>query len=213
MARKEPPEEPLLFDLPLGKAEGPARDFGGEEGRRPIPAGRGRARKVGIEHLRPLELPLDSVADADHSYEREGDAAAEGGERAARGSRFVAGLADVVAHAAVAVLGVIGARQMGVRPGLSDWPGFALFLLAFSFLYVVVSLAFWGHTLGMVWAGITARSRDGEPLSFDQAVRRWLGGILTTGLLGLPLLFAWRGRALSDLLSSSETVARGASEV
>lgn len=209
MARKEPPEEPLLFDLPLGKAEGPARDLGGEDELRPAPAGRGRERKVGTEHRRPL----DSVADTDDSYEREGEDDTEGGERAAKGSRFVAGVADVVAHAAVAVLGVIGARQMGVRPGLSDWPGFALFLLAFSFLYVVVSLAFWGHTLGMAWAGITARSRDGEPLSFDQAVRRWLGGILTTGLLGLPLLFAWRGRALSDLLSSSETVARGPGEV
>jgi uncharacterized RDD family membrane protein YckC len=101
---------------------------------------------------------------------------------------------------------------MGIQPSFSSWPGFALFLLAFSFLYVVVSLAFWGHTLGMVWAGLTARSRDGEALSFDQAVRRWLGGILTSGLAGAPLLLSWNGRTLSDLLSSSETVARGADE-
>lgn len=127
---------------------------------------------------------------------------------ARRGARLLAGFADAVMHAAVAVLGVIGARQVGVRPILSDWPGFALFLLAFSFLYVVVSLAFWGHTLGMVWAGLTARSRDGEALSFDQAVRRWLGGILTAGLAGLPLLFSVRGRTLSDLLGSSETIGR-----
>jgi uncharacterized RDD family membrane protein YckC len=208
MARKEPPEEPLLFDLPLGKAEGPTRDLGVEEQRRRIPAGPSRERKAGPEHLRPLELPLDSVAETSDSGEREEWSATEE-ERAGRGSRFVAGLADVVAHAAVAVLGVIGARQMGVRPGLSAWPGFTLFLLAFSFLYVVVSLAFWGHTLGMVWAGLIARGRDGEPLSFDQSVRRWLGGIATTALLGLPLLVAWRGRALSDLLSASETLARG----
>jgi len=127
---------------------------------------------------------------------------------ASRSARFFAGLADGVMHAAMAVLGVIGARQLGVRPVLADWPGFALFLASFSFLYVVVSLAFWGHTLGMVWVGVTARSRDGEALSFDQAVRRWLGGIVSAGLLGLPLLFAFRGRSLSDLLSSSESLGR-----
>jgi uncharacterized RDD family membrane protein YckC len=101
---------------------------------------------------------------------------------------------------------------MGMRPALSSWPGFALFLLAFSFLYVVVSLAFWGHTLGMVWAGLTARSQDGEALSFDQAVRRWLGGIVTSALAGIPLLLSWNGRTVSDLLSSSETIGRGADE-
>ena len=89
---------------------------------------------------------------------------------------------------------------------LSDWPAVALFLLSFSFLYTVVPLAFWGHTPGMAWAGLDARGRDGEPLAFDQTARRWIGGILTLLLLGLPLLLAFGGRSLSDLLSGSETL-------
>ncbi len=76
-------------------------------------------------------------------------------------------------------LALLGVRGMGVRPSLADWPAFALFLLSFSFLYTVVPLAFWGHTLGMAWGGLTSRNRDGEPLTFDQTARRWLGGILT----------------------------------
>jgi uncharacterized RDD family membrane protein YckC len=198
MARKDPPEEPLLFDLPLGKG-----DEGVEEPA--LRRGPRRSERRGPESLRPLELPLDEPEEesAAVSADPEGRSGA-----APRGARFLAGLADGVMHAALAVLGVIGARQMGVHPALADWPGFTLFLLAFSFLYVVVSLAFWGHTLGMVWAGITARSRDGEALSFDQAVRRWLGGSLTAALLGLPLLFAFRGRALSDWLSASATLRR-----
>jgi uncharacterized RDD family membrane protein YckC len=163
---------------------------------------RGRERKAGAEHLRPLEPAHDP-------WEGDGEelpARRAGGAPAPRAARFLASLADLVAHAAIVVLGLIGARQLGLRPQLSDWPGFALFLLSFSFLYEVVSLAFWGHTLGMVWAGITSRNRDGDALSFDQAIRRWLGGLLTTALAGIPLLLAFRGRALSDLFSSSETV-------
>jgi len=28
----------------------------------------------------------------------------------------------------------------------------------------------------MAWSGITSRNRDGEPLTFEQTARRWLGG-------------------------------------
>ena len=94
---------------------------------------------------------------------------------------------------------------------LADWPALALFLLSFSFLYTVVPLAFWGHTLGMAWAGLTARNRDGEPLTFDQTARRWLGGLLTLAILGLPLLVTGDRRSLTDLLSGSATYSgRGA---
>lgn len=133
------------------------------------------------------------------------DALADG--RAAVGSRLAAAGADLLIHAAVAVGIVLGTRAMGVKPSLDEWPAVLLFLMAFSFLYAVVPLAFWGHTLGMAWAGITSRNRDGEPLSFDQTTRRWAGGILTLATLGLPLLLARRGRALSDLLSGSDTYA------
>ncbi len=78
-------------------------------------------------------------------------------------------------------------------------------MLAFSFLYTVVSLAFWGQTAGMAWFGLTARESPQFPLSFTQACIRWLGGLLTLSLAGLPLLLALGGRSLSDRLSRSKT--------
>jgi uncharacterized RDD family membrane protein YckC len=104
---------------------------------------------------------------------------------------------------------LVGLRLMAVRPALSDWPAALLFLLAFSFLYMVVPLAFWGHTLGMTWTGITSRNRDGEPLTFDQTARRWLGGVLTTATLGLPLLVTGSRRSLTDHLSGSASYPTG----
>jgi uncharacterized RDD family membrane protein YckC len=132
--------------------------------------------------------------------------ALDGPDRAGIGSRLVAGAADLLVHGAVIVGVLLGCRSMGVRPVLTDWPAFAVFLLSFSFLYTVVPLAFWGHTPGMAWLGLDARSRDGEPLAFDQTARRWLGAIVTSVLLGLPMVLALGGRSLSDLLSGSETL-------
>ncbi|MBV8201990.1 MAG: RDD family protein [Acidobacteria bacterium] len=129
------------------------------------------------------------------------------GGRAGIGRRLAAGAADLLVHVAVAVLALAGCRYLGVFPALPDWPAFSVFLLSFSFLYTVVPLAFWGHTLGMTWAGLTAESLEGEPLSFDQTARRWLGALLTLAALGLPLLVALTGRSLSDRLSGSRTFA------
>jgi len=123
------------------------------------------------------------------------------------GRRAAAGAADLLVHVAVAVLALAGCRGLGVMPAVADWPAFGVFLLSFSFLYTVVPLAFWGHTLGMSWAGLTAESLGGEPLSFDQTARRWLGGILTLGTAGLPLLLALSGRSLADRVSGSRTLA------
>lgn len=194
---EEIPDEPLLFDLPLepqrGRSAAPATQ----------PAERKRARQPEpppapepvLSFDEPEDEPLSSPAD------RSGPAG-----RAGLGSRISAAGADLLVHASVAVGVLVGCRFMGVKPVLSDWPAVALFLLSFSFLYTVVPLAFWGHTPGMAWAGLDARSRDGEPLAFDQTARRWIGGILTFLLLGLPLLLAFGGRSLSDLLSGSETL-------
>ena len=124
-------------------------------------------------------------------------------EFAGRSHRFAAGGADLLVHAAILVLALLGVRGMGVRPALEAWPAFTLFLLSFSFLYTVLPLAFWGHTLGMAWRGITSRNRDGEPLTFDQTVRRWLGGIATVATLGLPLLVTGDRRSLTDVISGS----------
>lgn len=187
---QEPTDEPLLFDLPLE----PERS-------RPVPPLAERKRAS-----RPAPEPdLGAILDETGPGIRD-QAEEDAPDRAGIGIRLAAGAADLLVHAAVGVGVLLGCRYLGVRPVLSDWPALALFLLSFSFLYTVVPLAFWGHTPGMAWAGLDARSRDGEPLAFDQTARRWLGAIVTSLLLGLPLVLALGGRSLSDLLSGSETL-------
>jgi hypothetical protein len=103
------------------------------------------------------------------------------------------------------VILLVGARLLGVAAGYDDWPALTVFLLAFSFLYSVLPLAFWGRTPGMAWAGLVARAPGGVSLTFAQTARRWLGGLVTLALLGLPtLLAALGGRSLADLVSNSE---------
>lgn len=192
-------DEPLLFDLPLS----------GPEPKRSRPVERKRMPKE--PSLQPDEPPVAlsqpqrpaPASPPTGDEEEEGFEAVEGS--AVVGRRFAAGAADLLVHAAIAVVVLAGTRMMGVRPALSDWPAVLAFLLSFSFLYTVVPLAFWGHTLGMVWANLTSRNQDGEPLTFDQTARRWLGSLATTATLGLPLLFSQGGRSLSDLLSGSAT--------
>lgn len=208
MRREEDtPDEPLLFDLPLEPERGrsaappapiserkraPRAPSGPRQPERPVP-------EADLSFDEPDELLATSAA------QPAGRPAGPAG-RAGLGSRISAAGADLIVHASVAVGVLVGCRLMGVHPVLSDWPAVALFLLSFSFLYTVVPLAFWGHTPGMAWAGLDARSRDGEPLAFDQTARRWIGGVVTLLLLGLPLLLAFGGRSLSDLLSGSETL-------
>lgn len=202
MRREEDtPDEPLLFDLPLG----PER----ERSAPPAPISeRKRARPAPQEPKPParMEPELSFDEPEESSATSAAASAAQPAGRAGLGRRISAAGADLIVHASVAVGVLVGCRLMGVHPVLSDWPAVALFLLSFSFLYTVVPLAFWGHTPGMAWAGLDARSRDGEPLAFDQTARRWIGGILTLLFLGLPLLLAFGGRSLSDLLSGSETL-------
>jgi uncharacterized RDD family membrane protein YckC len=198
MPRPEQPDEPLLFDLPLDISAERARPSVAAERRRPAP------QPAPPRPAAPVPEPEDLLEDAESSEEIDepGEAASSG---TGAGSRIAAGAADLLIHAAVAVLLLVGTRLMGVHPTLADWPALGVFLLAFSFLYIVVPLAFWGHTLGMAWAGLVARSRDGEPLTFDQTARRWLGGLITLGLAGLPFVFTRAGRSLSDRLSGSAT--------
>lgn len=221
------PEEQLLFDLPLdlperkaerpaperrrserkprlqedlltagpGELDGPLLDF------EPDPAPPAPASRPHLAYTTTREDHAE--AEAPEAEEEDVDDVLDG--RASVGSRLAAAGADLLVHAAVAVTLVVGTRAMGVRPSLEEWPAVLLFLVVFSFLYAVVPLAFWGHTLGMAWAGLTSRNRDGEPLTFDQTTRRWAGALLTLASLGLPLLFARRGRSLADFLSASET--------
>jgi uncharacterized RDD family membrane protein YckC len=191
-------DEPLLFDLPLSTPERPSAGEPGAAERRRIPERAPRESRAPVPPPRPAPVPAPEPA------EPEEEPIPETGY-AGLGSRLAAGAADLLVHAAMGVVAVAGIRMMGIRPAVADWPALLGFLLAFSFLYMVVPLAFWGHTLGMTWANITSRNPDGEPLTFDQTARRWLGGVLTTATLGLPLLVAGRGRSLSDRLSGSGT--------
>lgn len=193
-------DEPLLFDLPLETPERqrpPAPPAA--ERKRPAPSASAAPSRPAVERPREEEsLLLDDT-------EEEEDPEPAAPRRLGLGTRFSSGAADLLVHGAVLIVLLIGVRLMGVRPALDDWPAFAVFLAAFSFLYLVVPLAFWGHTLGMAWAGLASRNADGEPLTFDQTARRWLGAVLTALLLGLPLLLTGPRRSLADRLSGSAT--------
>jgi len=154
--------------------------------------------------LRPAPVPARPAPKASEPAEQ-ADADEGTSGRAGLGSRLAAGLADLLVHAAIVAVALAGARLLGATPTLAEWPPMAIFLLSFSFLYTILPLAFWGQTLGMTWAGLLSRNKDGEPLTFDQTARRWFGGLLTAATLGLPILVAGRGRSLTDLISGSNT--------
>jgi len=195
MPRPDTPDEPLLFDLPLDISAERSRPSAAER-KRPV------AQPAPVRPVAAAPEPDDFMDDVEEGEEETAIAKAPS---TGAGSRIAAGAADLLVHAAMAVLLLVGTRMLGVHPVLADWPALGIFLLAFSFLYMVVPLAFWGHTLGMAWAGLVARNQDGEPLTFDQTARRWLGGLLTLALVGLPLLLTGTRRSLTDRLSGSAT--------
>jgi len=198
-------QEPGLFDLPLEAERGaraaaasPAADAAKPRATAPRqPKERPPAPSAPRSVPKPAPMRQVEKEPETGTAEREPFASLK--------SRFMAGLADLLVHAAIAVAAVAGSRLLGVRPRPADWPAVALFLLTFSFLYTVLPLAFWGQTLGMAWAGLIGRSRDGEALTFDQTARRWFGALVTTATLGIPLFVTGRGRSLSDRLSASST--------
>lgn len=122
------------------------------------------------------------------------------------GVRLLAAFADLGVHAAAAGAGWLGAGLLGARVDIADLPAVAVFVLSFSFLYAVVSLAFWGRTPGMAAAGVVSRGPGDQPLTFGQTGLRWLAGVLTAALAGLPLLVALSGRSFADRLSGSTTL-------
>lgn len=208
-----PHEEPRLFDLPL--APTPAGD---DE-----PAAR-RSRRASVPPPESLPLFPDDESESADGHELEPPAALEAPRRSRErsGPRPVpppasevptAGLAartraaagDLAVLGAVGALAAAGARMLGAPITPERLPALGLFLLAWSFLYFVVSLAFWGQTPGMAWAGLVARTGSSEPLSFGQTAQRWAATWLTWALAGLPGLLALSGRSLADRLSGSRT--------
>lgn len=122
------------------------------------------------------------------------------------GRRLAASCLDAVALLAVLGLLIGISALMGVAVEPVDLLLFLPTWLAFGFFYQVLPLLFWGRTPGMSLAGIESRDRDGAPLSLEQAAQRWLGGLVTWLLLGLPGTLALTGRSLVDRLSHSRTV-------
>jgi hypothetical protein len=211
--------EPGLFDLPLEApppplSQGPA-------------TGRGSSRRTNS----PETLPLFSAEEVEQVLaERLPDPSRELAARileSPRRSRPVpvpaaapdppaarllprlrGDLADLGMLGGAMLLAVVGALLMRAPVGVEQIPALALFLLAFSFLYVVVPLAFWGATPGMTWSGVVARTAPDEPLSFGQTTRRWLATWITWLFAGLPGLLALGGRSLADRLSGSRTYLR-----
>lgn len=192
MKRKSPDselEELPLFDLPLREKEARPRRPAPEALRQPSAAASAPARAAEPQ-LEIAELEEPAVA-----------------AKAGIGDRFFAGLADVLLHAVVVGIAALAMLAIGHAVSSRDLPPLVVFALLFSFLYSVFSLAFWGQTPGMAWAGHLARSVTGEPLTFGQTALRWLGGLLTLILAGLPLLLALAGgRSLSDRISDSKTL-------
>ena len=123
--------------------------------------------------------------------------------------RWVSGLVDTAVLGAVLLVVGGGARGLGVAMGFGDLPAILVFLLLFSVFYTVISLAFWGHTPGMATQALRARSLDDEPVSFGQALRRWLGAVVVALFCGLPLWLQKDGRSLSDRVSFTRTEKSG----
>lgn len=124
--------------------------------------------------------------------------------------RFAAGLADLV------ILGLFGALELASGAILLELrfpPAALLGLGAFLFLAALVLLVLvpfvWGATPGMALADLRVAASDGGSPTLAAASLRFLGALLTTGLVGVPLLvaaFDRKGRTLADLLSGTTLV-------
>ncbi len=197
------PEEPSLFDLPLASGSGAAS---------PEDKRRGARGERPLRTEAPESLPLFGAGSTATESRRlhavpAAERAAPATASAGAGRRWLAGLGDLALHSAVFVLLLAGARALGAEVGAAALAPAGVTLLLFSLLYTVLPLAFWGQTPGMSWAGIASGSIDGEPLSFGQSFRLWLGGLLTLALVGLPALLVFGGRSLSDRLGGARTFA------
>ncbi|MFQ5525751.1 MAG: RDD family protein [Thermoanaerobaculia bacterium] len=122
--------------------------------------------------------------------------------RALYGQRWAAGILDLAAHVTVLAAAVAGSWLLGAQLGSSSFLPLAIFTAAFSFVYHVVPLTFWGRTPGMAATGLNARASDGGPLTISQSVQRWLGSIFNVASLGSAFLVS-RKRSLADLFSRS----------
>lgn len=211
MARRDG-DDLSLFDLPLDPGDDPEDTRPGDAGgdgpaREPGEAG-GEPRQAGepqLLDLSPPELPeprpegVETAADDGTTDSRPAPVPAP------FTSRLAASLLDGGVLLTGAALALVGGYLLHVGWDRNDLPALALFVAVFSFVYSVVPLAFWGRTPGMALMRVVARGADGGPLTFGQTALRWLAGVLTVAMAGLPLLLALAGRSPADLVSGSRT--------
>lgn len=186
-------DEPLLFDLPLDDPTAVVQQPAGDGEDDPS-----QAELFGAE-------PAESASTPDPARPSPPPAPAQP-VVASTAARLVSGGADLLLHGGVLAGVLLGLWAMEVAPRLEYWPAFLVLLLAFSFLYHVVCLAFWGQTAGMACCHLFSRDRLQRPLSFRQASLRWMGSLMTLVLAGVPLLLGLAGASLSDLVSGSVTL-------
>lgn len=224
------PEEPSapLFESPMGAATRPVKRssdevstdeeastqptadlplFSPSEIDRPEAPSSEHSTRETPQGPRPLAAPrsVEPISDSPaSSSERHG---ASETAIASVGDRLVAAGLDLLALVLTLGLLVGVSAAMGVAVRLADLPLYLPTWLAFGFFYQVLPLLFWGRTPGMMLAGIVSRDDEGEPLTLQQAALRWLAGLVTWLLLGLPGLLTLTGRSLTDRLSGSRTLA------
>ncbi len=197
-----PESLPLFGDQELSPAASSPSGSGADSELDPSPSALAAMPAMPLAPARgPVPVPRARERDEPVSDRRANPAATP----AAIPRRLRASFGDLAILASAGAVAAVGATLLGARLDVGSLPALLVFLLSFSFLYCVVSLAFWGQTPGMAWSGLVARSEETEPLSFGQTALRWLGHWLTWALLGLPGLLALSGRSLADRLSGSCT--------
>ena len=198
-SRFRPREEPGLFDdLPLQQDPSSPKP--------PTENKSSRAEPAADSPPSPIPQPLPLFVEDDEASAVESVTTPGGRQVVSFQTRLMAALVDLGFVLGVMLVVWAGLWLLGIDLDMVDRALVLVFLLPFSFLYQIFPLAFWSCTPGMAKMGIVARSRDGQPLTFSQAARRWLGSLLTVALLGLPLILtASSGRSLSDRLSDSRT--------
>lgn len=199
--RRASPGRGSSTELPLFPEEPTPGGERSKAPQEPDPAPPRRQQETGEEGVREAVSPQQAASP------RAGSTSV----RAPLGRRWRAGGFDLAIHGALGLILLAGSRILGTPLSALENLGVAVFLAVFSFLYTVIPLAFWGQTPGMVRAGLVARSLEGQggeagALTFGQTALRWLSGLLTVALLGLPSLLVWvGGRSLTDRLSGSQT--------
>lgn len=173
----------------------------------PLPEGEGaRGDRFADLPLRP-EPPLDLAASrADTVAVPSGTASISD-----RAIGVAADAATAILLVLVALLGAFAAR--GRTPRFEGLGWAAAFAVDVSFFATVVPLVLFGRTPGMSLAGIAARDDGaGRHLTPSEAVRRWVGTVLTLAGLGLPLFWTARdpeAPTLADRLSGRTLVRDG----